>query len=60
MSATAVRTLRMVSFGDLEGRVWGGVLDAGSGPAVVLGGADGERCAAPGTIALTATETAGG
>jgi hypothetical protein len=54
MTTTAVRTLRMVSFGDLEGRIWGGVLDTDSGPAVVFGGADGERCAAPGTSALTA------
>jgi hypothetical protein len=53
MSATAVATLRVVSFGDLEGRVWGGVLDTGSGPAFVFGGADGEHCAAPGTGALT-------
>ena len=48
MSATAVATLRIVSFGDLDGRVWGGMLDTGSGPAVVFGGADGEYRAAPG------------
>jgi hypothetical protein len=52
MSATAAATLRVVSFGDLDGRVWGGVLDTGAGPAVVFGGADGEHCAAPGGVAL--------
>lgn len=56
MSATAAATLRTISFGDLEGRVWGGVLDTGSGPALVFGGADGELGAAPGTITLTADD----
>jgi len=54
MSTTAVPALRLVSFGDLEGRVWGGLLDAGSGPAIVFGGADGEHAAGPGTIVLSA------
>lgn len=54
MTATTVATLRLVSFGDLEGRVWGGVLDAGSGPALVFGGADGEHAAGPGAILLSA------
>lgn len=54
MSPTTVPPLRLVSFGDLEGRVWGGLLDAGSGPAVVFGGADGEHAAGPGTLGLSA------
>lgn len=54
MSMTAAPALRLVSFGDLEGRVWGGLLDAGSGPAVVFGGADGEHAAGPGTLDLSA------
>lgn len=53
MSATAVATLRIVSFGDLDGRAWGGMVDIGSGPAVVFGGADGEYRAAPGTTSLS-------
>ena len=52
MSTTAVPALRLVSFADLEGRLWGGALDAGAGPAVVVGGTDAEHCTAPGTIAL--------
>lgn len=53
MSTTAVSPLRVVSFGDLEGRVWGGLLDAGAGPLLVLGGEAAEPTAAPGTVALT-------
>lgn len=53
MSTTAVAPLRLVSFGDLEGRIWGGLLDAGAGPALVLGGEAGKHTAAHGTVALT-------
>ncbi|MEO8969497.1 MAG: hypothetical protein ABI355_17920 [Solirubrobacteraceae bacterium] len=53
MSTAAAAAMRLVSFGDLQGRVWGGVLDAGSGPAVLLGGPDGEHAAGPGTIDLS-------
>ncbi|MDQ6730674.1 MAG: hypothetical protein M3022_10315 [Actinomycetota bacterium] len=53
MSTAAVPALRLLSFGDLQGRVWGGVLDAGSGPAVVVGGADGEHAAGSETIDLS-------
>jgi len=54
MSPTAASALRLVSFGDLDGRSWGGVLDAGAGPAVVFGGADGEHAAGSGTLDLSA------
>lgn len=58
MSTIAVSALRLVSFADLEGRVWGGLLDAGSGPAMVFGGADGEHGAGSGTLDLSAADDA--
>lgn len=49
MTAAAAPALRVVSFGDLQGRVWGAAFDAGR-PTVLAGTGDGRPAAGPATI----------
>lgn len=52
MSDGAASPVRVVTFADPEGRLWGGALDAGAGPLVVLGGPGGPFPAAPAGVSL--------
>ncbi len=57
MTATSPRELRVVSFGDLDGNLWGSAVDADQ-PAIVFGTADGTGSAA-GRAAVVLTDDAG-
>lgn len=54
MTAGARSQLRVVSFGDLDGQVWGSAIDAGQ-PAIVFGTSEGSRSAV-GAAAIALTE----
>lgn len=58
MTAGARLPLRVVSFGDLEGRVWGAAIDAGQ-PAIVFGTPDGSGSAV-GTAEVELTDNSTG
>jgi hypothetical protein len=52
MSSAAGPGLRVVTFGDLEGRVWGAAFDAGR-PTVLAGTGGGQPAAGPATITVS-------
>lgn len=56
MSDGATTPLRVIAFADPEGRLWGGAVDDGSSPVMVLGATGGPLSAGDERLALDATD----